>query len=235
MSRSSKISVSLAGAAVAMSLTACGSSAGDDFAAQPVKKITAASEADMKALKSLTFDGSITQDGDTLDIKLSSDTEGTCSGTLGISGGTAQLLGVDGAEYLKGDEKFWTASTGAQAAQVMAVLGDRWAKLPAGSEEFSAFCDLDKMLESLGDDDSGDEKLTKGKVTKVAGKDAIEIITKKDDGTTHAWVATEGKHYVLKLEHEGDEPGSIAFSDFDEPVDAEAPAKDEYLDMGALG
>lgn len=249
MSLSSKLGTSLAVAALAMSLSSCGSGdddksgagdkpdAGAEFAAQTVKEITAQSEKDMKALTSLTMAGTITQDDGELELDLSFDTDGNCAGSMGMQGGTAEVVSVDGASYLRGNEAFWRATAGDSAEQVMAVLGDRWAKLPAGSEDFSEFCDLDSLLDEFDDDsDDSKETVTKGKVATVDGQDAVEIVTKDEDGTTHAWVATEGKHYIIKLEHTGeDEPGVMSFSDFDEPVDAEAPAEDEVVDMSDLG
>jgi hypothetical protein len=228
----SKIGIGLAGVAAAVSLTACGSDAGDDFAGQSATKIMDQAEKDTKALKSVTLSGTITQDDGKLAIDISADDDGTCSGTMSIGGGKAEVLNVDGASYLRGDEAFWRSTTGDSADQVVALLGRKWAKLPAGNDSFSEFCDLDKVFE----DDGDKETYTKGKVTKLAGKDAIEIVAKDDKGTKHAWVATEGKHYLLKVDiTSGDEPGSMRLSDFDKPVDAKAPAEDDFVDLGALG
>jgi hypothetical protein len=64
----------------------------------------------------------------------------------------------------------------------------------------------------------------------------VELTGTSDEGDiTHAWVATEGKHHILKLEGEGDEPGSLTFSGFDEPVDADAPPADEVVDLSQQG
>ena len=50
-----------------------------------------------------------------------------------------------------------------------------------------------------------------------------------------AWIATEGKHYILKLEvTDGEEPGTITFSEFNEDVDVEAPAEDEVIDLTSV-
>jgi len=70
---------------------------------------------------------------------------------------------------------------------------------------------------------------------KVGGAEAVEIIGKDEDGVTHAWVATEGKHYIVKISNAGDEGGEIAFSDFDEPVGAKKPAAGDVLDFSKLG
>lgn len=246
MNLSSKIGLCLATAAVATSVSACGSAAksssnasasdaGKAFAAQPVKQIIAQAKTDMKSLTSMTMDGSITQKAGKLSLKLSFDTNGNCTGTIGMNGGSADLISVAGAGYLRGDEKFWRNNAGSSAPQILAVLGTRWAKLPPGANDFSSFCDLNKLLAEF-DKKSGHQSDTKGTVTSVSGQDAIEIISTDKDGITHAWVATTGKHYILKLEHTtGTEPGTMSFNGFDQPVDAKAPAKDQYVDLAALG
>jgi hypothetical protein len=236
VSRISKLGLSIVGAAVALSLSACGSDGGDDFADQSAATIMDQAEKDTKALKSVTVVGTVTQDDGTLDIDLSADDKGTCTGTLGIGGGEAEVLSVGDAVYIRGDEAFWRSSAGDSADQVMALLGDKWAKLPQGQKDsFDELCDLDQLFDDDEDDDK--KKYTKGEVTTVGGKDALEILVKEDgEDDTRAWIATEGKHYLLKIEQTGgDEPGSMELSDFNEPVDAEEPAEDEYVDLSAAG
>ena len=56
-----------------------------------------------------------------------------------------------------------------------------------------------------------------------------------DGNPVTAWVRAEGKHYIVKLERTGDESGTVEFSDYDEPVETEAPAEDEVVDLSELG
>jgi hypothetical protein len=50
------------------------------------------------------------------------------------------------------------------------------------------------------------------------------------------WVATEDPHHILEMEvDQGDEPGTITFSEFDEELDVQAPAEDEVIDLEQLG
>ena len=234
MAHVSKLGVGLVAAMAAASLSACGSSAGEDFADQSANKIMKQAEKDTKSLKSLTLVGTIKQDDGTLKIDLSADKSGNCAGTMGIGEGKADVLSIDGASYIRGDEAFWEASAGDSAQQVQALLGDKWAKLPPGNDDFSSLCDVDKLF-----DDEGDTKetYTKGKTSTVGGKKAVEIVVhKKGEDALHGWVATEGKHYLLKVEQKGGkEPGVFELRDFNDPVDAEAPAEDEFVDLDKLG
>ncbi|MBO9522987.1 MAG: hypothetical protein J7518_15755 [Nocardioidaceae bacterium] len=229
-----QIGASLAGALVALSLSACGSSESDDFADQSVDKITSQAEAAMKNVKSLRLAGTVTSDEEKIDLDLAISTSGDCAGSVGISGAKAEVLVAGGEQYMKGSKEFWKLTAGAQADQIMAVLGDKWAKIPSTQTEFSEFCDLDAFLDEMKKDDDKD-KAKKGKVAKVGSTEAVEIVGKDEDGVTHAWVATEGKHYIVKISNAGKEGGEIAFSDFNEPVGAKKPAAGEVLDFSKLG
>ena len=60
----------------------------------------------------------------------------------------------------------------------------------------------------------------------------VKVEQSDDDGTSVGYVLIEGDHYLLKLERtEGDEPGHLEFSDFDEEFDVTAPADDEVIDL----
>jgi hypothetical protein len=233
MPRSSIVGRIVVGVVVAASVvTGCGTSKGASFADKSGEQIAQASEKDMTALSSVRLTASLTEDGAKFDLELASDRDSNCRGTIGMYGTTGDFIRVDGAEYLRGSSTFWTKMGGADGEQVQKFLGHRWAKL-AGKSQFSSFCDLDAFIKDMksGDDDSG---MVKGKVTTVGGRKAVEVTTKENGGTIHAWVAITGKHYILRMEQVGgDEPGTITFSGFDEPVDAKAPAG--AVDMASLG
>lgn len=194
------------------------------------------------SLNSLRVQGMVSENGEETKLNLALNTDGNCEGTVGVQGGTAQLISVDGVDYLKGDEEFWKASAGgdqAQADQIIGLLGDRWAKVPAssGGSGFGEVCDLDNFLADFTSGSGGD--YTVGETSEVDGIPAVELV--EDNAVTGekttAVVGTEdGKHYILALSSEGgDSPGEITFSEFDEPVQAKAPAPGDVLDLDALG
>lgn len=232
--RAALVATALLGAA------ACGSSNADggdsDFADQSASDIKDAAIKDMKTVTSLTMDGTIKEKGQELSLTLSSDTDGTCAGEITQGGGTAQFIGGDGT-FLKGDEAFWTNTVGGaqQAQQILALVGDKWAKVPAeAGASFESFCDLDNLLEDFTKED--DSKVQKGDTEEVDGQDAVIIEGKSDSGDpTKAWIAVDGKHHILKLQGEGDTSGSFTFSEYDEPVKADAPASNEVVDLSQQG
>ena len=184
----------------------------------------------MKGVTSLHLAGSISMTEGDVGLDMDVSTSGDCQGSMTIKGGTAQILSVDGMAYIKGDEAFWTANAGSQAPAVIAMLGDKWMKTGSSDDQLAQLCDLDQFLDGMDEDKGTDDAL--GEVTDVEGVQAIEITSKKDGGTTHAWVAVDGKHYIVKLEMEGgDEPGTITFSDFNKELELTAPAADEIVDL----
>lgn len=230
MSVASRIDVAVVGAMLAASLTACGS--GNGFADQSASAIMKQAKKDTKSLHSVRLTGTTTQADGRLAIDLAADDHGNCSGRMGMSGAKADVLRVDGASYMRGDEAFWRATAGQAADQIVALLGDKWAKLPPGKDAFGQVCDLDQLFSGDGEK----KKYSKGKQGTVGGRKAIEIVVRKGSETEHGWIATEGKHYLLKLEQSGgSEPGSFVLSDFNRPVDAKAPAEGEYVDFGKMG
>jgi len=224
---------------VVLGASACGSTddgGSDGFADKSAKDIKNAAIDDMTDVKSLTMEGTITTDGKEQKLKLSSSTDGKCAGEITVNGGTAQF--INGEEsFLKGDDAFWAGVAGSpqQAQQILTLVGDKWAKVPAGEGGFDSFCDLDSLLEDFRKDDD-DNDVTKGDTDDIDGKEAVELTGKTDDGdTSHAWVATEGDHYILKLEAEGSQPGSFTFTDYNEPVDADSPPDDQVVDLSQQG
>ena len=237
----------MAGFGAAAVLTACGGSDGsdggggdgtsaDDFAAQPGKEIVAAARAAMADLESLKLAGSITADGQEIDLDIQTNADGDCAGSIGIAGGTAELLGVGGDIWFKPDTAFWEASAGAQADQIISLVGDKW--VVVGEDDgFSEFCDVDELLEELiSDEDDKDTTFTKGDVTDVDGGDAIPVeSTEAEDGASTAYVLVDAPNYLVKIEKtEGEDTGSVTFSEFDETFEVEAPAEDDTIDPSAL-
>jgi hypothetical protein len=218
-------------------LTACG---GGGFEEESAETITSEAESAMLDLSSVRMSGDLTTDGEALTLDVQISTGGDCTGTIGLGGGDAELeiLSISGETWMKPSEEFWQMFAGPQADQVVEAAGDRWVVLPASeSENFAELCDLDTFLEELteGDDDEGTEP-TVGETEEVEGQEAVIVESETDEGDpVRAWVATEEPHYILKLEvTQGEEPGVITFSDFDEELDLEAPSDDEVFDISQL-
>jgi hypothetical protein len=215
----------------------------DVFAALSADRIGDKAVAATKAARSLRMTGQIRNGGEHMSIDLAVDNRGSCTGKLGIEGGNAELRQVDKVMYLKGDEKFWRASldesgtAGPRDGGVADVVKGRWIKMPAGSaEDMGDVCDLKAMLAEMDKEKSDRRGMVKGPDAKVGGRPTTTLVKKAGHETTTLYVAEEGEPYLLKVvKAGGDEPGTMLFSDYNEPVKAVAPAADEVVDLGNPG
>ena len=243
-----RIGLALAGAGLAAALTACGggdgdggdsdsSSDGSSFADQSAEEIVADAKAAMDELDAVKVTGSVTTGGQDIDLDIQANGEGDCTGSIGIAGGQAELLGVGGETWFKPDKAFWEASAPGQADQIIAVVGDRWVVVPPGTGNFDQFCDVDGLLEemiSTGDDSS---TYTKAGTEELDGAEVIRIDNEdEEEGTSSGYVLADEPHYLVKVEKtEGEDTGSVTFSQFNEEFTVEAPAEDEVIDLDQLG
>lgn len=219
-------------------LTACGnggSSDGDDFVDQSAAEIQKQVVADMAQLRSVRLSGELMQNGQEIGIDLALNTDGVCAGTLRLMGGSAEIIAGPDGQFIKGDKAFWSGTAGGDAAaeQVTALLGAKWAKMPEAEGGFTAFCDLDDLLDEFDSVDAAEGEARIGKQEGIGGIPALELIS-EDDSPTTAWVAIDAPHYIVKVSADGEEAGSIVFTDFDEPVDAEAPAEADVVDLSKV-
>ncbi|GAA4686270.1 hypothetical protein [Nocardioides nanhaiensis] len=212
-------------AVAALALTGC--SGGSDFADSSAEDIITAASEDMQALESVHIDADITTDGQQITLDISLDTDGACTGTVGLGEGTAEIVSVDGQSWFKADQALYEALVGEQAEQITAVVGDNWVADEQG--QFGSFCDLDSLLEDIGDPEAGNAE--KDGTEEVDGEEAVRLVSEDEGDTTTAFVAVDEPHHILRVEVEGDNAGEATFSEFDETVEAEAPAEDEIVEL----
>jgi hypothetical protein len=206
---------------------------GSDFAKQSGDKIADDAKADMLDLDAAKFSGEITSGGDTITLDLQASSAGDCTGTIGIGGGSAEILAKDGTNWFKPDEEFWRTNGGESADAIIAAVGDKW--VVDTDSNFSQFCDLDAFFDNLFKDDKDSTGYKVTGTDEVDGEEVVKVEQKDDEGTSVGYVLVDGDHYLVKLERtEGDEPGHIDFSDFNEEFDVEAPADDEVIDLSTL-
>jgi hypothetical protein len=215
---------------LAGALTACGDDGGSDFADKSYDDIKKAAIDDMKDLSAVHVDAAITSEGQDVSLEMSMSDDGNCTGSVGFGDAGAELLQNDDGAWFKPNEGLLQQLLGEQADAAVEFVGDNWVADPDGVVVGSN-CDLDSFLESVTSDEK-DESDTKVEGTeKIDGEEAVKITFTNDDGDGTAYVLTDSPHYIAKFEVEGDEPGTVTFSDFDEDVEAESPGDDEVVDL----
>ncbi|MEU1024431.1 hypothetical protein ABZ366_20500 [Streptomyces sp. NPDC005904] len=223
------LAVAVACSAAVIGLAGCGSDdeKKDPFEGMSADKIAKKASAASKDAGSFRVSGKGEQDGKAIKVDFSVAKSGECKGKMdGGAQGAAELLVVDGNQYMKGDEAFWKDAMGggSQASR----LKDKWVKTPNQKKEGA--CQADDMFKS------GELKgLKREKDAEVDGKTAAVLTKTKSGKKSTFYVATEGKPYFLKVVNTGkDDPGTMYFSDYGKPVEVKAPPAGEIMDLKEL-
>ena len=205
-----------------------------DFAELSGTEIAEAAKADMEELEQVKYSGEISTGDSSVALDIQASSAGDCTGTIGLGEGTAEVLAKDGDNWFRPDEAFWRAQAPDQADAIIAAVGDKW--VLDTDANFAQFCDLETFFDSIFLDDSGTEAEYKVKGTEeIDGEEVVEVERTDEDGPSSGYVLIEGKHYLLKLERtDGDDAGTVEFSEFNEEFDVEAPAEDEVVDLSQL-
>ncbi len=195
---------------------------GDALETKSPQEIQDAVVADMNEVTSLNMRGNVELDG--LEMDLSMDTNGRCTGTLSIYGGVASIISDGTDEYLKGDQKFWIASSKGSTppASVLDMFVGKWMKTP-GTENFASFCDLNNLLDEFDDGSAPDFEV--GSTSMVNGREALQL--NSDDGST-IYVGNASPHHILRIVGNDTEPGEFLLSQFNQELEIRVPS--DYVD-----
>jgi hypothetical protein len=210
---------------------------GGDFAEQSADDIVASAKADMGELEAVRVSGSLTSDDQQIEVDIQVGSDGDCTGSIGVGDGTAELLGVDGTTWMRPDKAFWQNAAGGQAAAIINLVGDKWVVIPTQDESLNQFCDVDGLLEQLLENDDDSSTYSNAGTDEVDGEEVVKIDNEdEEEGTSTGYVLVGEPHYLVKIEKtEGEETGSVAFSDFDVTFEVEAPADEDVIDLNSAG
>jgi len=210
-----------------------GGGSGGDFAKQSGDEIAAAAKADMKSLDSVKYSGEIKSSGSSISLDIQASADGECTGTIGIGDGTAEVLATGGENWYRPDEAFWRQQAPDDADAIIAAVGDKW--VIDSDASFSQFCDLEAFFDNIFKDEADGGAYKTTGTDEVDGQQVVKVEQSDEDGSSVGYVLVEGDHYLLKIERtEGEDPGKLEFSEFDEDVEVEAPSADEAVDPSTL-
>ncbi|WP_121257204.1 hypothetical protein [Nocardioides ferulae] len=236
-----KLRFAVAAIGTAALLAGCGSDDGDSaegddgFADRPADEIVETAKSAMQDLSSVHVAGEVSTDGTVIGMDIRLSDEGECSGTMDVGAeGVVEVVSTGGESWFRADEAFWTTA-GIPADQQALVL-DKWVVDSEG--DFAEFCDLDELIGDLFDnDDESAEKFTVKGTEELDGEEVVVIEQDdEEEGVSTGYVQAGGEHYMVKIEKtEGEDTGSVTFTEFGEDVEVEAPAEDEVVDLNTLG
>lgn len=164
----------------------------------------------LKAATSYRVAGNVTDDGFTVAFDMTIAGEDK-AGSLTVEGGTAEMVRINGVQYVRVDRAFWDSVLGSTAGKLMTDRMDgHWMRLDASVETGLArlfdLADVENML----DDIATSNGLIKGVQTEFQ-RAPVQVLVDQDSGRSLS-VATTGAPYPLRM---GDTTGSnIVFSEF---------------------
>jgi hypothetical protein len=202
----------------------------EDFADQSYDEIKQAAIDAMGSLKSVHVEADITAEGQKATLDLSMSEDGNCTGNVSFGGISAEVLQADGGAWFKPSPELLTQQFGDQAPAVIEFVGDSWVADTEGQVTPSN-CDLAGFIDQVTSDEEDESNTEVAGLEDLDGAEVVRIDFTNDDGDGSAYILAEGEHYIAKFEVEGDEPGTVEFSEFDEDVTTEAPAEDEIVDL----
>ncbi len=141
--------------------------------------------------------------------------------------------GHGGENWYRPDEAFWRQQAPDDADAIIAAVGDKW--VIDSDASFSQFCDLEAFFDNIFKDEADGGAYKTTGTDEVDGQQVVKVEQSDEDGSSVGYVLVEGDHYLLKIERtEGEDPGKLEFSEFDEDVEVEAPSADEVVDPSTL-
>jgi hypothetical protein len=154
------------------------------------------------------------------------------SGTMRISDieafrdATAEILLVDGVQYIKPSRKYWELTAGDQDVDlIVETVAGRWVRIEESASSFNAIFGRTSLLEDLALGTPA-----KGAPAEVDGRPALTMNIKNPAGS--ARVVTAGEPYPVQWRI-GD--NDVRLSEIGATFPAiEAPAGDQIIDMAAV-
>jgi hypothetical protein len=223
-----------------------------DFAQQDGDAIVAAASEAMLEVTSLRMTGQVRDGGEQFFVDLSMDRDDQCTGTLRVGGSHLDIRRIGDRAWLKGEAgAFNRLGGGSVPRQVLDRLSSFW--LEVDTRTARQLCDFDGLLASFEMVDFGQERDEEKRPGKGSGKQQDEddatvpatvveettidghkaVLLTGSPGGSHdenTWVLSEAPHHVVKLESTSmKDGGTLSFSEFDVPVEVEAPPRKDVI------
>lgn len=228
--------------AVTLAAAVSGCSVYDDlttsaFAEQDGDSIVVAAGEAMQDVSSVRLTGQVRDAGEQYFLDLSVDREDRCTGTLRIGGSHIDVRRIGDRAWVKGEAGAFNRLAGGSVPRtVLQHLSRSW--LPVEGKAAASLCDFDRLLKTfevvafdVKGGDREDVPATVGEESSMDGQTVVQVIA--SPGGAHdemVWVRSEAPHRVVKIESTATQDGgTIAFSEFDEDVEVEAPAPKDVL------
>jgi hypothetical protein len=203
--------------------------ADNGIAALSATEILAKAVTALTNAKSVHIKGDFISDGDTMkaDILIHG-RDGKAS--IETGGKTIEVIRVGTDGYFKASAEFLSllippGTQGAPSPDQLALLKDKYIKVPAGNAMFAAFAsgiEPSELLKATGTVSKGEAKVVNG----------VPTITLVDDDAKDGgklYIATTGEPYPIRLEHVAGGSG-LDFAEYGAAVEIKAPPAEQVFD-----
>ena len=182
--------------------------------------------------KSATAKATGMNNGKTFAMEMSGTLDATNS-TLKMTqdGASVQTKVVDGSVYLKADKAFWEAQGQAAAA---AVIGDKWAKLPAAQSASFTSTNISALLTQMLSTMTEDKLAATVESAELDGKKVFVVTHAKGKDEAQMFVLADGSWLPVKVTGKTSENAVMTLADWNSVAAVVAPAADQVLDMSKL-
>jgi len=140
------------------------------------------------------------------------------AGHVALAGLSAELVGVDRALYIRGNNALYRRLAGPAAAR---LLQGRWFKGRASSSALAPLAALTNLQQLIGLALSGHGPLTRAPAARIDGREAVGVSDLAGGGTLY--VAATGAAYPLELIVRGARSGKLVFDKWNQAYELEVP------------
>lgn len=215
-----------------------------DFAKQDGDAIVLAASKAMQDVTSLRMTGQVRDKGEQYFVDLTVARDDRCTGTVRLGGSNLDVRRVGDRAWVRGESGAFNRLSGSRlSSSALDRLSRSW--LEVEGKEAAELCDYDRLLRTFEVVDYGERAdrngggsdvddavpATVGEETTVGGEKVVQLsATPGGSHDEHTWVLSEAPHYVVRLESTSTQDGgTLAFTEFNEDVDVQAPDKKDVF------
>jgi hypothetical protein len=216
--------LALALVVTAVLLAGCGGSTKaappNDEASKPAVRVLADAKAAATSASSAHVSGKLASNGTRITLDLSLARDKGAKGSVSVNGLGFDLVKIGDTAYVKGSDAFYRHFAGPTVAQ---LIHGKWVKAPTTSKQFRSFAALASVSGIFAEIGANHGRLVNDGKTTYAGQPVV-VIRDVSDGSK-LYVAATGKPYPVAIAGgRRNQSGTVAFSDWNEPVSLSAPS-----------
>jgi hypothetical protein len=210
--------LALAGACLALAGCGTSPSAENGLRSSTPAQIVAAAIAAAERAATVHVSGSILGPAQPISLNMELVGHKGGAGHVALAGLSAELVGVDRALYIKGNDALYRRLVGARAAR---LLTGRWLKGRASDRALAPLLALTSLREVIALALESHGALTRAPAARIDGREAVGVRDRAGGGTLY--VAATGTPYPLEVVEPDAHAGRLVFGSWNQAFELEVP------------